>query len=89
MTFQPDKIEAFKSIYALSNDQIRNFEGCEHVELLQADQEKNIFFTYSIWQSEAHLDAYRHSPVFEKIWGATKVLFGGKPEAWTVNEIKP
>lgn len=87
MSFKPEKIEDFKTIFKTNWQKIKGFEGCSHVELLQDENHPNIFFTYSLWQSEHHLNAYRDSELFEKVWGATKILFNDKPQAWSVREV--
>lgn len=87
MTFQEDKLEEFKTIFEESKARIRGFEGCHHVELLQGVEPNNIFFTFSIWDSEAALNKYRHSELFQTTWARTKILFSGKPEAWSVAYI--
>lgn len=87
MSFMPDKCEAFKKIFETNWTFIKGFEGCNHVELLQDENNSSIFFTYSLWLSEEHLNKYRDSELFSKVWGATKVLFNDKPQAWTVKEI--
>jgi quinol monooxygenase YgiN len=51
--------------------------------LLQDENDKNIFFTYSIWENDEALQAYRNSELFETTWAKTKILFAGKPEAWS------
>ena len=66
---------------------IRNFEGCEFLELYQDKQNSNIFFTYSYWHSESDLENYRHSELFKDVWAQTKPLFNDKPEAWSVNKL--
>ena len=83
MTFQPDKVKAFQTIFEESKSKIRNFEGCHHLELLRCVKPANIFFTYSFWEDEDHLNKYRHSDLFQKTWAKTKVLFADKPEAWS------
>jgi len=88
MSFQPDKVEDFKNIFKANWQFIKNFEGCTHVELLQDENNPSVFFTYSLWDNAASVEKYRQSELFEKVWGATKVLFNDKPLAWTVKEIK-
>ncbi len=88
MSFQPNKVEEFKEIFRANWTRIRDFEGCSHVELLQDENNPSVFFTYSLWKSEAHVNAYRDSDLFKLVWGKTKVLFNDKPEAWTVKELK-
>jgi heme oxygenase (mycobilin-producing) len=88
MNFQPEKTEEFKNIFGSNWTQIKGFEGCRHVELLQDENDPSVFFTYSLWESEEHLNKYRNSGLFSRVWGSTKKLFRDKPEAWTVRELK-
>jgi len=87
MTFQPDKIDDFLAIFDESHANIRNFPGCEHLELWRAKAPENVLFTYSHWESEAALENYRHSELFRSTWAKTKVLFADKPQAWSVDQI--
>jgi quinol monooxygenase YgiN len=87
MSFSPDKVEEFKTIFRDSHTAIRGFEGCLHVELLQDRQRPHVFFTFSLWQREEDLEAYRNSELFGRVWSATKRLFNDKPEAWSLSEL--
>jgi heme-degrading monooxygenase HmoA len=87
MNFIPTKIEEFLSNFEDKKHQIRNFEGCEFLELYRDKNKTNVFFTYSIWKSEVHLENYRHSELFKAVWAETKVLFNDKPEAWSVDKV--
>lgn len=87
MTFRPDCIKDFTGLFEARKETIRNFRGCTHLELWQDGTHKNIFFTYSIWQSQADLDHYRFSDFFKDTWGKTKALFTEKPQAWSVTKI--
>jgi hypothetical protein len=87
MTFQADKIEIFKVLFEARKEQIRGFNGCEYLELLQNVNQPNVFFTYSFWNSETDLNAYRDSELFKDTWAKTKVLFDEKPEAWSVDSV--
>lgn len=88
MTFQPDKVAEFLSNFEENKLQIRNFDGVQHLELLNDKNQPNIYFTYSIWESESHLEAYRNSDLFKQVWSKTKPLFSAKPEAWSVESIQ-
>ncbi|MBL7744362.1 MAG: antibiotic biosynthesis monooxygenase [Chitinophagaceae bacterium] len=87
MVFRPEEIGKFQQLFAERKDHIRHFPGCRHLELWQDDKQKNVFFTYSIWDSEEYLDHYRFSGFFKETWTLTKALFAGKPEAWTLNQL--
>ena len=84
MTFRNDAIESFQALFAERKSRIRHFDGCLHLELWQDARRPEIFFTYSHWASEAHLDQYRFSAFFKETWGLTKALFATPPQAWSV-----
>lgn len=87
MVFRKEAIDAFQQLFEERKMQIRQFEGCRHLELWQDHHFPAIFFTYSVWDSEAALETYRASAFFNETWSKTAVLFAGKPEAWTVNQL--
>lgn len=87
MSFEPAKIEEFLVNFEVNKAKIRNFEGCALLELYRDKMHTHIFFTYSYWNSEANLNAYRHSDLFKSVWAKTKPLFNAKPEAWSVDKI--
>jgi len=83
MHFRADYIETFLSLFDSNKDSIRSFEGCKHLELWRDEDDKGTFFTYSHWQDESALEAYRHSDLFAGIWLETKRGFDQKPLAWS------
>lgn len=87
LEFNLEAIETFKGIFEESKPNILGFEGCEHVSLLQDEQSPHIFFTYSHWQSTDHLNKYRQSAFFGKVWPRTKQLLVSKPEAWSTIQL--
>ncbi|MFK8105300.1 MAG: putative quinol monooxygenase [Saprospiraceae bacterium] len=84
LSFQPEKIADFLTVFEQSKKNISNFDGCHHLELFRCTAPNNLFFTYSFWENEAALNAYRHSEFFQATWRKTKVLFNDRPEAWSV-----
>lgn len=84
MTFQKDRIADFLAIFEESKNLIRNFPGCQHLELLHLDNHPEVMFTFSLWDGPEALEAYRQSELFRNTWSKTKVLFAGKPEAWSM-----
>jgi quinol monooxygenase YgiN len=87
MKFSPDKLKEFSLYFEKIQHQIRNFEGCTHLELWQATKESNLLFTYSHWKSEEALEKYRQSALFKEFWSIAKPCFIEKAEAWSVNKI--
>ena len=87
MGFIPEQIEAFLKNFEQHKDQIRNFEGCTHLQLLRDEHQNHQFFTYSHWESEVHLNNYRNSTLFKKVWANTKDKFSQRPEAWSTKQV--
>ncbi len=86
MTFREDCITEFSTLFEARKQTIRNFKGCTHLELWQDATHAHIFFTYSHWESQSHLDHYRFSAFFKETWSKTKALFSAPPEAWSVRK---
>jgi heme-degrading monooxygenase HmoA len=87
MHFREEEVAAFQQLFEERKSLIRNFEGCTHLELWQDKDHPAIFFTYSWWDNEEHLNSYRHSHFFDDTWSLTKQKFAAKPEAWTLNQL--
>ncbi len=84
LTFHASKVEAFLNLFRQHQHSIASFEGCKKLDLLRDIGDPRIFFTYSLWQSEEHLENYRRSELFGHVWSTTKQWFAEKPEAWSV-----
>lgn len=84
MEFAPEKVDQFLEVFHSSKYLIRNFPGVQHLELHRDADAPNVFYTYSIWENAAALEAYRVSDLFQSVWGQTKVLFAGKPQAFSL-----
>lgn len=87
MSFHEMHITAFLENFELVKEKIRNAPGNRLLELYQDKNNKNIFFTYSYWETEQDLEKYRQSDVFHEAWNFTKKLFNEKPEAWSVHKL--
>ena len=87
MSFREENIPAFLENFDLIKEKIRNAPGNRYLELYQDKNNPEIFFTYSFWETEADLENYRKSALFDDVWNFTKKLFNGKPEAWSVDKL--
>jgi quinol monooxygenase YgiN len=83
--FAPQHVDDFLQYFDTINQAVNTFPGCRGMKLLHDKNNPCIVFTYSIWESDAALEAYRTSPVFQEIWPKIKVWFDQKAEAWSVN----
>ena len=84
LTFRPEYIVQFENIFERTKSGILKFDGCYSVELFQDSKNPAVFFTYSVWENEHSLNAYRNSEFFKNVWGKTKLLFDEGPQAWSV-----
>jgi len=87
MGFDEANLDAFLSNFETNKNKIRNFQGCLFLELYRDKNDPTIYFTYSHWESEQHLENYRQSAIFKSVWTKTKPLFNRLPEAWSVDRI--
>jgi heme-degrading monooxygenase HmoA len=76
-------VNDFLGVFEATKNAIAGFEGCHGLSLLQDANDKHVFFTYSLWESELHLNKYRFSELFKSTWAQTKILFNDKPHAWS------
>lgn len=87
MTFTPEKSDEFEAFFSSIKDQIQGQPGCHEVRLLREKGDSGVFFTYSVWDDETSLNAYRHTELFGKVWPTVKEWFAAKPEAWSTELI--
>jgi hypothetical protein len=87
LTFKEEHTGEFLDNFERNKSEIRAFEGCLHVKLLQDNDTPNKFFTYSKWKSRDHLENYRKSQLFKEVWSKTKPLFSEKAKAWSLSVV--
>ena len=87
LTFQSLHVADFLELFRSVEEKIKTFPGCQRLELFQDINNKNIFFTYSVWNSEADLELYRNSKLFESAWKKTKTFFSAPAEAWSLTTV--
>ena len=87
MSFEASNTVQFIKLFNSKKERIRNFPGCQFLELYRDKDNLNIFFTYSYWENEKDLENYRQSELFKNVWSQTKTLFNAKPEAWSVDKL--
>lgn len=88
MYFKEENINDYLRILEDTKEQIRNFEGCQKLEILQDLNQEHIFTIYSYWKDKKALDGYRHSGFFMENWRKTKKLFSQKPMAFSCVQLE-
>jgi quinol monooxygenase YgiN len=87
MTFHEHEVSSFLTMLEKRQADIRAFPGCLYLEIVQDVRYSNIIFSHSQWESEAALNAYRHSNFFKQTWAMTKPRFAAPAQAWTVRRL--
>ena len=87
MTFIPEQVAAFLTLFHESAPHIRQQPGCRYLELWQDAENPTVYCTYSHWDDVAALNAYRKSALFGEVWPATKRLFAAAPAAFSVSPV--
>lgn len=88
MCFHEALLPDFHRLFDAHKQDIRNFPGCQHLELHQDPEDKRIRYTYSHWISSEALNAYRESELFGVIWPATRILFAERPKAFSLEKLE-
>lgn len=84
MEFSAESLPAFLALFEKIKNDIRHFPGCEQLRLYEDARFPLVRYTYSHWESEDALEAYRKSDLFGQVWPKTKQLFAGKPRAYSL-----
>lgn len=84
MEFQPAHADDFLAHFRGVALHIRAFPGVRRLELHRDAHQPNVFYTYSLWNSENDLEAYRGSDLFKDAWKQAKSWFSEKPQAFSL-----
>lgn len=87
LSFHPQYVEEFRIFFDERKMLIRNFPGCNCLELWQDQKEAGVFYTYSNWDKAADLESYRSSKLFENTWAQVKQWFSDAPQAFSAGKL--
>ena len=87
MEFKPEHVQDFLQQFERVRPKISSYPGVRALELHRDAGQSNVFYTYSEWDSEEALQAYRQSDLFRGAWGEVKPWFGGKPQAFSLQQV--
>ncbi|GAC1538696.1 MAG: hypothetical protein NVS2B7_09880 [Herpetosiphon sp.] len=83
MEIKPEAVQEFLGLYRSVRREIQSQPGCMQVLLVQAIDRPNQFATWSSWEDEAGLEAYRRSSFFRGFWPSVRALFSSPARAQT------
>lgn len=81
LDFKAADMEFIKPLFDAIAPKVRGFQGCSYLEILFDVRDRGKVITYSHWESETHLENYRHSEVFQNFWATVKPAFNKPAEA--------
>jgi len=84
MEFRPEHADEFLVHFNGIKHAIRRFPGVQQLELHRDAGQSNVFYTFSIWNAEEDLEAYRKSQLFKDAWAQAKSWFAAKPHAYSL-----
>ena len=84
MHFKEEFISRFRALFAERKARILNFPGCVSLELYQDGANASIWYTWSTWENEADLEAYRQYALFRETWQEVKQGFQKPAQAFTL-----
>jgi quinol monooxygenase YgiN len=87
MEFKPEHVQDFLRQFERVRPRIRAYTGVRSLELYRDTRFPNVFCTSSEWDSEEALETYRQSELFKGAWGEVKPWFGGKPQAFSLQQV--
>jgi quinol monooxygenase YgiN len=87
LEFHPEKIGEFMTFFNANRKTIAAFPGVISLDFYKDASLDNVYYTFSIWESEEALELYRDSEIFKSLWGFAKQRFSGKPLAYSLAEL--
>ena len=88
MEFEASRKDDFIRAFYSKQPFIKAFPGCIDVALMQDERDVNSMATWSLWESNNDLEAYRSSDLFKETWDNVKPMFSGKPKAYSLTKHK-
>lgn len=87
LDIDPEKMALANELLREVAPKVRSMPGCSHLEILRGVHNKSRITTYSHWDAESDLNAYRDSETFITFWKSIKPLFQAKARAWSSERL--
>src|SRR4051812_5724972 len=87
LTMRSEEVETFANYFQTVCETIRHQPGCNMLQAWHDISDRRIFFTYSLWDTEADLNVYRDSAFFLQFWKTVKQWFDAKAEVWSFDKV--
>lgn len=87
LSFKEEFEQDFLTLFEQRKERIRFFPGCKSLSLLKDKNYDGVYYTYSIWEHEQHLENYRESELFQDTWTDVKKWFKEPAQAFSADTI--
>jgi hypothetical protein len=87
MVVDQNKIDIFNNFMSNLSTEKEGMDGCVHHDFFSNKQFRNVFYSYTIWESEKYLNKYRKSMLFKEVTTTLRSLCLSEPAAWTVENV--
>lgn len=87
MQFRPQDVATFLALYEHVEPIIAAQPGCRSVQLVRQIDDPAAFATWSVWDDQIALDAYRRSDFFRGFWPEVRALFRAPAEAVSFEQV--
>ncbi len=87
MKVEDVKVDAFELFMNNLHDEKLRLQGCLHFDYFHEKKNKNIYYTYTIWEAEKYFKQYKKSELFKEVISTLKSLCVDEPQAWTIENV--
>ncbi len=87
MKVETKKLDAFDLFMSNLHDEKLKLPGCLHFDYFHEKKNRNIYYTYTIWENEKYFKQYKKSELFKEVVSTLKSLCLEQPQAWTIENV--
>ncbi len=87
MTLKEAHVDSFKKRIPIISIEVRRVSGCMHNDIFRDKNKDNVFYSYTIWNSEEDIEKYLNSQYYKEIWNDLWDYFKIEPQAWKIDNI--
>lgn len=86
MHIKTKDIVKFRDTFTNYQSQIKDFKGCMQHDIFCDKEKEEIYYSYTIWDSEKNLNKYRKSTLLKEINTNIIQYCSKDPQAWTIDK---
>ncbi len=87
MKVDTNKVELFERFMNNLREEKLNLDGCLHFDYFHEKGNLNIYYSYTIWESDKHFRVYKKSDLFKEVTSTLNALCQIEPMAWTIENV--